>query len=286
MGTEIARPDVLAIEALLVQGDLGKLSPEQRVKYYDSVCVSLGLNKLTQPFAYLVLNGKTVLYATKSCTEQLRQIHGVSIEAIEGKTVEGVYLVTAKGRDKTGRTDASTGAVTIAGLKGDNLANALMKAETKAKRRLTLSLCGLGMLDESELETIPAEARTVPAATASVSLPAAVERVDDQDGEPEHLAPTAAAGPRPNWQASKWPPSGVQETVGTLEQVSAKSGTTNGKQWTRYGVRVGEDWFNTFDATAAQVAEANRGGSVKVEWAQGKGTSRDLLSIAPDEIPF
>ena len=259
MGTEIARPDVLAIEALLVQGDLGKLSPEQRVKYYDSVCVSLGLNKLTQPFAYLVLNGKTV---------------------------EGVYLVTAKGRDKTGRTDASTGAVTIAGLKGDNLANALMKAETKAKRRLTLSLCGLGMLDESELETIPAEARTVPAATASVSLPAAVERVDDQDGEPEHLAPTAAAGPRPNWQASKWPPSGVQETVGTLEQVSAKSGTTNGKQWTRYGVRVGEDWFNTFDATAAQVAEANRGGSVKVEWAQGKGTSRDLLSIAPDEIPF
>jgi len=29
-----------------------------------------------------------------------------------------------------------------------------MKAETKAKRRGTLSICGLGMLDESELETI------------------------------------------------------------------------------------------------------------------------------------
>jgi hypothetical protein len=30
-----------------------------------------------------------------------------------------------------------------------------MKAETKAKRRVTLSIVGLGMLDESELETIP-----------------------------------------------------------------------------------------------------------------------------------
>jgi hypothetical protein len=29
-----------------------------------------------------------------------------------------------------------------------------MKAETKAKRRVTLSICGLGMLDESELETV------------------------------------------------------------------------------------------------------------------------------------
>ena len=34
------------------------------------------------------------------------------------------------------------------------LANAIMKAETKAKRRVTLSICGLGMLDETELETI------------------------------------------------------------------------------------------------------------------------------------
>ena len=31
----------------------------------------------------------------------------------------------------------------------------MMKAETKAKRRVTLSICGLGMLDETEVETIP-----------------------------------------------------------------------------------------------------------------------------------
>ncbi|MDU5950540.1 MAG: hypothetical protein E6Z15_26195, partial [Paenibacillus macerans] len=39
-------------------------------------------------------------------------------------------------------------------LTADELANAIMKAETKAKRRVTLSLSGLGMMDESEIETI------------------------------------------------------------------------------------------------------------------------------------
>ena len=39
-------------------------------------------------------------------------------------------------------------------------ANVLMKAETKAKRRATLSILGLGMLDETEIETIPAAAKS------------------------------------------------------------------------------------------------------------------------------
>ncbi len=34
----------------------------------------------------------------------------------------------------------------------------MMRAITKAKRRATLSICGLGLLDESELDGIP-EAR-------------------------------------------------------------------------------------------------------------------------------
>jgi hypothetical protein len=50
--------------------------------------------------------------------------------------------------------------VAIGTLRGDALANAIMKCETKAKRRLTLSLCGLGMLDESEIETVT-DAHTV-----------------------------------------------------------------------------------------------------------------------------
>ena len=47
-----------------------------------------------------------------------------------------------------------------------------MKSETKAKRRVTLSLCGLGMLDETEIETIPSATPTpVDHATGEILTP-------------------------------------------------------------------------------------------------------------------
>lgn len=143
------------IADLVLQGDVGSFSPEAKVEYYNRFCDSLGLNPLTRPFQYLKLNGKQVLYATKDATEQLRKINGVSVTDLKREMMGDVCIVTARGVDKSGRTDAATGAVSIKGLAGDALANALMKTETKAKRRLTLSICGLGILDETEIETIP-----------------------------------------------------------------------------------------------------------------------------------
>jgi len=141
------------IESVLMQGDLSKLSANERVEYYRAVCQSVGLNPLTRPFDYITLNGKLTLYAKKDATDQLRANNQVSITKLEKETVNDIYLVTAYASGRNGRTDASTGAVNIAGLKGDALANAMMKAETKAKRRVTLSICGLGLLDETEVET-------------------------------------------------------------------------------------------------------------------------------------
>ena len=114
-----------------------------------------GFNPLTRPFDYLHLSGKLVLYAKRDATDQLRKIHGVSIEKLERETVEGIYVVTAYARDAQGRVDSSIGAVPIENLKGEARANSFMKAETKAKRRVTLSICGLGMLDETEVGSIP-----------------------------------------------------------------------------------------------------------------------------------
>ena len=103
---------------------------------------------------------KEILYAKKDATEQLRFIHGISIDpkGFTREVIEGVYVVTAPASMPNGRTDVSTGAVPIDGLKGEDRANAMMKSETKAKRRVTLSICGLGMLDETEVETIRQEA--------------------------------------------------------------------------------------------------------------------------------
>lgn len=143
------------ISKLVLSGDLSKMTDSQKVSYYRQFCESLGLNPLTEPFAILKLNGKEKLYAKKDATEQLRKVHGVSITSLITDIVAGCYKVTAEAKDASGKTDIATGVVPIDGLKGENLANAMMKAETKAKRRVTLSICGLGMLDESEIESIP-----------------------------------------------------------------------------------------------------------------------------------
>jgi hypothetical protein len=165
-----------ADERALLLGDLSKLSEDQRAKLYGTVCASVGLNPFTRPFDYIVLNGKLTLYAKKDATEQLRAIHNVSLKIVNREKVDDVYIVTAQAEKQDGRVDESTGATSITNLKGDALCNAIMKAETKAKRRVTLSICGLGMLDETEIETIPRNA--IGQASVQVSLPpAAVTQV-------------------------------------------------------------------------------------------------------------
>lgn len=139
----------------IMTGDLGKLNQAERTEYYKTVCEGLGLNPLTRPFEYLNLGGKLILYAGKRCAEQLRSIRKVSITSLNVERIDDVYMVTAKAVDGSGRSDVATGAVSIGGLKGEALSNAMMKAETKAKNRATLSLVGLGMLDRSEVDSIP-----------------------------------------------------------------------------------------------------------------------------------
>jgi hypothetical protein len=152
----VARSEGEIIGKLVLNGDLSGLTDIERVRYYDMFCKSLGLNPVTKPFDLLKLNNKLVLYAKKDATEQLRKINVVSIDGLDHKMEKEIYIVVARGHDKTGRTDAATGAVSISGLRGDALANAIMKAETKAKRRLTLSICGLGIMDETEVESLAA----------------------------------------------------------------------------------------------------------------------------------
>jgi len=139
------------------------------VDYYKRVCDSLGLNPLTMPFSYILFrefdggSAKLSLYANKSCTEQLRKIHGVSvIPPLRRSRTADIVTVEADVKDKTGRTDSASGSVPLYKIKdgkridfdGKDLCNAEMKCETKAKRRATLSICGLAFLDESELDTM------------------------------------------------------------------------------------------------------------------------------------
>lgn len=164
-----------AILTALSTGDLSALSQSQRNQYYQETCVSLGLNPLTRPFGYLVLNGKLQLYSLKGCADQLRSIHKISLEILSMGVEQDLFMVHIRGKDPTGRVDEDVGFALIKGKSGDDLGNAKLRAITKAKRRTTLSICGLGMLDETEVASIPG-AITYPADQLPERLPDPVIR--------------------------------------------------------------------------------------------------------------
>jgi len=155
------------------------------------------------------LQGREVLYATKTATEQLRKIYGVSVEKIEQQYRDDIVITTVTVRDKTGRTDGATGAVNISNLRGDALANAVMKSETKAKRRATLSICGLGMLDESEIETIPGALPPMSTTASIISNPA-----DNHDMVQEKIDKTIKDAINSIWVSQT-----VEQLVGVGENV-------------------------------------------------------------------
>jgi hypothetical protein len=156
------------IESVITKGDLARLSPQERTQYYIRVCESVGLNPFTRPLEYLTLSGKMVLYARRDAADQLRKINGISVEVVSREVEDDLIVVHVQASDKTGRKDEDFGAVSIAGLKGENKANAILKAITKAKRRVTLSISGLGFLDETEVDDIPIkEAQPSPISAAS-----------------------------------------------------------------------------------------------------------------------
>lgn len=199
-----------AVEQAVTAGNLAMLNPEQRLFYYNQVCASAGLNPLTRPFDFITLNGKLVLYAKKDATDQLRKIHKVSITKIEREIVgdkgQEQLIVTAHAKDDQGKEDCDVGALPLP-VAGEPRSNAIMKGITKAKRRVTLSICGLGLLDESELETIP-EAKAQMAEKTATQTEGLKEKFTAPK-EPEILPP--AEKPKAK---SKMRPDGakVQET--------------------------------------------------------------------------
>jgi hypothetical protein len=74
--------------------------------------------------------------------------------------------------------------VSLGGLRGDALSNAVMRAQTKATRRATLGLCGVSLTDESEVSSIqgatPWQEPIAPALPAPEPQPAPVPQVAQQ----------------------------------------------------------------------------------------------------------
>lgn len=298
--TALATISAQTIEQVLLGGDLAALQPAQRLAYYKSVCDSLGLNPLTKPFDYLRLSGKLILYARKDAAEQLRLKHGISVTDVRTEMTDGVYLVTVTVKDRDGRTDTDLGAVPIMGLKGEALANAMMKALTKAKRRATLSICGLGMLDESEIRSIP-DAQPVAVDTTTGEIldqPKPRSAVPFEPPEPKALpAPPPTAKDQADAAFGAFDPGGVKPPMPvtkphtradgavTIRDLQPKTASNGADYWVILygdGLRV-----STWSATIAQRCRAARETqewvllTIETRTDKSGRERRNLVEVAP-----
>jgi hypothetical protein len=154
--------------------DLFNLNDEQRAQYAADASEYFGLPRELNALDFITMDDgtglrKLVLYARKGTADLLRDIHGISIVSLTPCHTADFAAFVAVGTNKIGRQEIAIGACSIVGLKGDRLASAVMTAQTRADRRLTLQFVGGGLLDESEVNSTVADIRSSAASLAQLS---------------------------------------------------------------------------------------------------------------------
>ena len=255
LATTPLTPDETAICALVCNGDASKLDQTQRTQYYMMRCHAAGLDPRTQPFQFINLQGKLVLYALKTASEQLASKNCIRVEVLSQETTpDGIRVVTVRAIAKDGRQTDEIGCCTVKSLVGDALGNAYMKSMTKAKRRAILSLCGLGALDETEVETIPGEQvvpHSIPAKTVSGIKP-------PQKTPPKNITPPPPPTATPPEEPPEPGSNDGLDGIGITE-IKFKEGKSAKGPWKCFFIH-GNDGrcYTTFDEAVAKLAQAKQ----------------------------
>jgi hypothetical protein len=225
----------LALEKVLIQGDLSPLNVDERLDYVKRVARAIGINPMLRPFDYITFHGKTVLYANRACAEQLRMKYKISIEIVSREKTPDLYIVIARAITGSGRKDEAMGAISIRGLQGEALANALLKCETKAKRRVTLSVAGLGLIDEIEARDI-AERE--------------VKQADEKQAEDIQVTISETTS-RPEFETMPQETSISQEAPAAVPEYILKAGKYAGKKISQLTEKQLKTWLTFYDKQVA-----------------------------------
>lgn len=156
--------------------NLGDFSDAQKAAYYNAACEFLGVPKELNLLKYFwadQVEGKRnlILYATRGATDIIRDNRNISVTSLVQHDGPGYVSFTATasatGSNGESRFEMATGASSTEGLKGKALEIAVMFAQTKALRRVTLQFAGGGFLDESEVVSFETN---IPASTSLSEL--------------------------------------------------------------------------------------------------------------------
>lgn len=259
MSSELSQLSGDSLSKLVIGGDLSSLSPQQKMEYYAYRCKALDLDPSTKPFDIITLSGKQVLYATRETANQLSSKRQVSVTVVSRTVMSGISEVVARASSPDGRVTDEIGCVSIEGMKGEALSNALMKAVTKAKRRAVLSHCGLGMMDETEVDSVPGAIKVT--ASSSLSSAAGLPPAGfSQAPKAEKAAPKQPPAPEAPAPQQEEPAVIVEHPKeaeqATLINISKKPTKTGGFL---YGIHLRmagtEIWANTFDNNLGATSE-------------------------------
>lgn len=168
MDNQLAVREESYMNKLVLKGDLSSLSEPELLAYHKHLCDRIGVPEALRPFNLMNTKQGKFFYANKTFTDWVRKQQGISFTKVDREIVDDIVITTVTAIDKAGRMDVAVGAVPLyvaaqnqkgehirIPLSPDDRANAIMKSETKGKRRVTLSMGGYGFSDESEIDTIP-----------------------------------------------------------------------------------------------------------------------------------
>jgi hypothetical protein len=176
--------------------ELESLTEQQKKDYYLAACEFLGLPPEMGVLSYHWMDQhdgpkKLILYAKKGATDIIRERLGISVIDLKKEVGNGEVTWIVKGQNKEGRTEMAAGSKSIEGLKGRELENAVLWAQTKALRRMTLQFVGAGILDETEVEG-SAPVASVPSQPVAQPVPQPVAKPNPQAGEVAPVTQTEA----------------------------------------------------------------------------------------------
>lgn len=137
-----------------ILGSLDKLSVEEQTIYIARLCIHLGipddLGLVGLIWSDTGDGGRILVpYVKRGGTDIIRDRLGIDIKTMDFFTGDGFVAFKATATNKTGRQEIAIGACSI---KSNRIDTALMTAETRAGRRVTLKFAGTGVLDESEVQ--------------------------------------------------------------------------------------------------------------------------------------
>ena len=170
MKQELSQLSNEIVSKIILSNDLSGLTKDQRVQYVAYRCKQSGLDVAGCPFNLIETNGKVFLYANKEAAAQLNQLRSLSpvVSKEEFLMDNTIFKVTYRVTEN-GRSTEDCGAVALVnikrGVQGNpdevrkmapaEVADAIMKAHTKAKRRAILTHCGIGTNDLDEPLVVP-----------------------------------------------------------------------------------------------------------------------------------